>query len=92
MANPHPSTGFQNYPEKINKNGRPHKEKSLTHALLQKISIEDLADKIKELIEQGDAATLRFVFEQIDGKAVQKQILSTESEEPFEIIIKEEKA
>ena len=59
--------------------------------LAQTRSIE-LAEKLVALIEQGDAATLRFVYDHIDGRAVQKQILSTESDEPFEIQITERKA
>ena len=106
MSNPHPSTGFQDYPEKGNKNGRPPKEKSLTNAIKQKISIEEFAIMISDLIKgevkcpdcgaavpiPKDAATLRFVYDHIDGRAVQKQILSTESDEPFEIQITERKA
>ena len=92
MSNPHPSTGFQDYPEKGNKKGRPPKIESLTNALLKRISKEELAEKLVALIELGDAATLRFVYDHIDGRAVQKQILSTESDEPFEISITERKA
>ena len=92
MSNKNPQDGFGKHPENINKNGRPAKVESLTNALLKRISKEELAEKLVALIKQGDAATLRFVYDHIDGRAVQKQILSTESEEPFEIIIKEEKA
>jgi len=91
MANPHPSTGFQDYPEKGNKKGRPPKGESLTDALLKQISKDELAKKLKELIDKGDAATIRFVYNHIDGMPTQKQILATDSDEPFKIEVMERK-
>ena len=91
MSNPHPSTGFQDYPEKGNKKGRPPKGQTLTDALLNSISKEEIAQKIKELIDKGDPTTIRFVYNHIDGMPTQKQILSTDTEEPFVIEIQQVK-
>jgi len=106
MSNPNPQDGFQKHPENINRKGRPPKELSLTSALLKKISKDKIADMLialarghAECPECGaevevpkDAATVRYMWDHVDGKPVQKQILSTESEEPFEIQITQKKA
>lgn len=89
MSNPHPKTGFQDYPDKINKKGRPPGKTNLTTAILKKITVEELADLLLDLVKQGDTAILRHIYDHIDGRPTQKQILSTESDEPFEIRIKE---
>ncbi len=80
--------GFKDYPEHRNKDGRPKKDQSLTEAVLKKLSKEELAEKIAELIKNGDSTTLRFVYNHIDGMPVQKQILAGDEEQPvrFEII------
>ena len=72
-----------------NPNGRPPKGETLTDALLQKISKEELAEKIKALIDSGDATTIRFVYNHIDGMPTQKQILASDENEPFTIKVHE---
>ena len=86
-----------------NPNGRPPKGKTITGAvieILEKESTEYPGRSYKEIFAEalvrsaisGNPAAMRLLMNYTDGMPVQKQILSTESEEPFEIIIKEEKA
>ena len=90
----------------INRNGRPKKGQSLTEILLQKISKEEIARLLITMMraeiecpECGasieipkDNATLRFVYNHIDGMPTQKNILSTDDEEPFTINVREIKS
>ena len=80
MSNPNPQDGFQKHPENINRNGRPKKELTLTSALLKKISKEKIADMLIALAEAGDGATIRYMWDHVDGKPVQKQILPPQGE------------
>lgn len=116
MPNPNPQHGFRKHPENINKKGRPPGKTNLTKALLQKITVEELAQKFIDLINKkiicpecqheiktcpecghkitapGDPSILRHIHDHIDGRPTQKQILSTETDEPFEIRITERKS
>ena len=92
MPNPNPQHGFRKHPENINKKGRPPGKTNLTKALLQKITIEELADLLITLAKKGDANILKHIHDHIDGRPTQKQILSTETDEPFEIRITERKS
>jgi hypothetical protein len=92
MANPKPSTGFQDHPENINRKGRPPKGQTLTEVLLSKKPKEEIADLIIELLNQRDPSTLRFVYNHIDGLPKARQEISTPEGEPFQIILNKKEA
>jgi len=88
MANNKPPTnGFDKRPEDINKGGRPKKGMSLTETILSKLSLDEIADKVIQLLKEKDPTTLRFVYNHIDGMPVQKNVLAGDAEQPVRLII-----
>ena len=102
MANKHPTNGFDKHPENINRKGRPPKGQTITEAIKEILEREppETPGRIYKLIFAeamvksaitGNPAAMRLLMNYCDGMPVQKQILSTEDDEPFVIEIKESK-
>ena len=51
-----------------NPKGRPKKGETLTDALAAKLDKDMLADKLLELIEEGNFNALKYAYDRIDGK------------------------
>ena len=82
MANPNPSTGFQDHPENINTEGRPPKDHTLTEILKDalkqprtedgKLKKEQLIDLMLEMaLTDKDKDMIKYIFDRTDGKARQ---------------------
>lgn len=82
--------GFQDNPQNINIDGRPKKEQSLTEIILQKFSKEDMADLVISQLKAKDPATIRFFYDHIDGKALQKTLIGGMDEQPMRLILVED--
>jgi len=88
MPNPDGKGGFQNHPENINLEGRPAGSKSITTLLREKLTDDELVQLLIDKCKKGDTKVLLHVFDHIDGKAIMKQIVAQEEEEPFVILHK----
>ena len=51
-----------------NPKGRPKKGETLTDALAAKLDKDMLADKLLELIEEGNFNALKYAYDRIDGR------------------------
>ena len=61
--------GFGDNPDHINRNGRPLKEESLTHALGEEFTPEELAVKLRWFIfQKNDFNALKYVYDRREGK------------------------
>ena len=54
-----------------NPNGRPKKGDTYTDALRSKIDADKLAERVNDLILNGDAATIRWAYDRFDGKPIE---------------------
>ena len=63
-----------------NPNGRPKKGKSLTEAIERGIPYDLVVKKLKELVEAGDVAAIKYVCDRVDGRP--RETLETIIETP----------
>ena len=63
-----------------NPNGRPKKGKSLTEAIEKGIPYDLVVKKLKELVEAGDVAAIKYVCDRVDGRP--RETLETIIETP----------
>lgn len=54
--------------ESGNPQGRPPKGEALTDILKSKIDKEQIAEKLIELVGDGDLAAIKYVYDRIDGR------------------------
>ena len=51
-----------------NPNGRPKKENCLTDILREKVSAEELAERLIAKANEGDMVAMKYIYDRIDGK------------------------
>jgi hypothetical protein len=73
--------GFADFPQNINRRGRPRKGKTLTDALEKYVASKNeagerrgevLARTLFDLALAGDVAALRYIYDRIDGRPTQR--------------------
>ena len=74
-----PGPGFKDFPENINKEGRPPKGQALTDILSGKVDKDEIADMLIAKVREGDLAAIKYVYDRIDGKP--KESLELEQRE-----------
>ena len=79
--------GFKENPENINRNGRPKKGLALTDVMRDMLESkgEDgkekrvkLAESVLAMAMEGDQACIKMIWEHLEGKPVQKNIIEAE--------------
>lgn len=48
--------------------GRPPKGEALTEILKSKVDKEEIAEKLLELVNNGDLAAIKYVYDRVDGR------------------------
>ena len=54
--------------ESGNPNGRPPKDQALTDILRSKVDKEAIAEKLLEMVDGGDLAAIKYVYDRVDGR------------------------